>query len=430
MAPELTAPVLYGASLATLATGLGISTWLYRRADPAPGPLSLSDFVTWTDVLDDQQTVRNIDRSCFRVIRFGGTDYSGLNDTFIANLTMKRKDWLLSLKETDIFLRIFSAHSTSAISRPDPGDGILGDVDRKWADHVAHSFSTEHYLMLSVATEKDITYLDRACHDALSYLSEHRPVVLTNNPDDAGNSPLLSFLYFLLNGQARRVRPVRDNLTYALTSSFIEPSLDGDVIVHRNSGPERCAVLSIEDVGAVTDRSIMSGLFSLKAHFDLLITAAPYSSLRGYAHCRNRKNQSKLITGSGTKTFDWEDAENKVQENEEAMVEASVHLLVRAADSEGLNTAIGRIEETLAKHRYRVVREKNLAWRIYCSRIPGFDKITRTHDYFTSHLADLMPFSAAPTGNKASVFGPHPIRTMPTAGQQAAVRSDLSSHRG
>jgi type IV secretion system protein VirB4 len=411
---------LFGIPAAATAIGFTASGLLSKAVNPKTRPIALSDFLTWSEVLEDSATVRNIDGSCFRVLRLGGTVYSGLNTNLINIITEKRKDWFFSLKEKGISLRFHSAHKSAAIPLSRLGEGILQDINQTWADYMAHTYTTAHYVFLSVPSEEKITHLEQACQDARTYLDEHSPVVLSNDDDINGNSPLLSFLYSLLNGRHGLVAPVRQNLAHALTTSYVEPTLDGDIILHHATATERVAVLSLSAIGAGTDRTILSSLFSLKAEFDLLIRAKLLNSSSATYRTNYRKNQSKFPVPNAAIVDEWEEIESLIQQNKETIVQASLHLIVKGKDETELNRSISAIEETLAKHRYKVVREKDMAWRIYCSRLPGFEFDSRLRDYLTSHLADLTPFSTTPTGNTRSLFGPYPIRYMPTAGQQAA----------
>ncbi|MCZ4283105.1 hypothetical protein O4H49_20135 [Kiloniella laminariae] len=416
----LKAAALFGIPAAAMSIGYASSSLFSKAVNRKPHTMSLCDFLTWSSVLDDQATVKNIDGSCFRVLQLGGTVYNGLNTNLINIITEKRKDWLFSLKEKGITLRFYSPHKSASIPLSKLGDGVLRDVNETWARHMAHTFSTQHFVFLSVPDESKVNHLEQSCSEAKTYLDDHKPTVLDNEPDINGFSPLLSFLSTLVNGRASVVCPVKENLASVLITSHVEPTLDGDIILHHPTSTERVAVLSLSSIGASTDRSVLSSLFSLKTQFDLFIMANLLNSSQADFRAEYRRNQSQFPVPNSVISEEWKEVKSLIQQNKETIVRASLHIIVRADNQADLNVSISKIEEALAKHRYKLVREKDMAWRIYCSRLPGFNFDTRLRDYLTSHLADLTPFSTAPTGNTRSLFGPSPIRYLPTAGQQSA----------
>ncbi|RED44119.1 VirB4 family type IV secretion system protein [Aestuariispira insulae] len=376
---------------------------------------SLPHYLPFRKVLGDSRTVQNADGSLFVVLKMHGTSYSSMDENRVEAIRTLRYEWMKSLSEKDVFVRFFSPHDSVSVPVSTLGDGIIGDLNEKWARHISHSFFTSHYIIISTAKSSNQDSLQSAVDEAIVRLAEHRPEILTNDPDASGFSPLNSFIFYLANGYQETVAPEYGDKLNTLVKSDIWPYDDGMIKLDHPTGREYISVLSFTEFGSNLDYEFVLDLFSQKIRFDFLIL----SEFRSAKETKKRVEASlNLVKDSGVTDVaeeDWKQEIKQVERGENTDVYTTIAVFVKGDTPEEVKRSAANINEIFVRNHHFLVKESpDCSWIVHNSRVPGFDYKVRQRFLNISQLSELTPMSTVESGNTASPWGPYPIRYLPT----------------
>jgi type IV secretory pathway VirB4 component len=377
----------------------------------------VTDAVRWSHFQRDEVVVNN-NGTCFIVLSVNGPSYESIATSVARDISERRKQALLDLAGKPIAAQFRTIHRTATIPPAPSFPGVLGELNDSWRNALSHTYETRHYLTLIAEDANTAATLESEANAFIQKCPEFSPRILTNIADDNGVSELASYLYELLNGVPAAIAPVEGDIAETLTVSHIEPEISGFIRQSVNLNPRYTAAVTVTGYGGETEGNTLSELLALNCDFETVVTTRILSQGKAQHVCEYRAKQSGLRLKNPIIDEQWESTANEIHAGNETLTETTFQVFPAADSQAALRSAVNRISGVLASNNWRPFTEEILAFRAFMSRWPGTNFTDRPRNLRTVNVVDLTPLSGTEKGNSTSLWGPRPIRYIPTAGAQ------------
>lgn len=379
----------------------------------------ITDAIKWSHVHSDHETVFNSDGTAFQVLELNGPRYTALASSVAKDIKNRRQQWYLDISGLPLNIQYRTIHKSANIPHPPATPGVLGELDIHWAEALSHTFDTRNYLTISTTTPGAIDHLQKAVDLFIQKCPEFNPRVLSNVENELRYSPLMSYLFELSNGVHRAARAETDDLAERLVKSHVEPEITGLIRQSTDLVSRYNAALSVVAYGEDTDRGVLSALLALNLDFEVIVTSKVLGRGRAQRSAEYRRKQAALKFANEIIEAQWAATIEEIHAGQDTLTETTMHVLPFANSAKELRQAVKEISGVLAASNWHSITEEVLALRAFLSRWPGAVVYDRPRSLSTGNAVDLTPLTGTAKGNTASLWGPSPVRYIPTAGDYA-----------
>lgn len=384
---------------------------------PKPTVTRLAEHLKLDAVMSDGFTIQASDGSLTRCIELEGRDLTFLEPAVQETLYFGRKNWVDSLTETGVTVRMFIDRRAASIVQPPPAaNPAIIRISKAWNAN----FTSIHRKRLVIAItapagRNAVTTLNEAVDKTLANLIEYKPRLLTQRDrENNASSDLLGFWGSIASPISRPTPAgVGTNISEAVAVDRVTFG-NKDGILKFHSGPFTLygASVGVVWIGDTIDTAFVRELNALPISFTFMVGFQPWNRAKAVQYIQWRKKQSLMGRFSEGKAEQFEDALEAVEGNageRQAFCSAVIRLFIYAASKEELEVAFQQVHAVAATHELSIAREGTMSDPSWFSMFPAYKLWPREYRIFSHNIAVLATLENQAEGMHKSPWGPGPI---------------------
>lgn len=416
---------------------------------PSPKETRLADHLPFDRVLPGGRTIVCRDGTLVRCLRIEGRDIGFLPPQERERLFLMRKQWIDTLAEAGVQMRVFVVRNRAHIELSDDYDQpVLRLVAQRWNQGFYNSFHNQQYIVLSLkgGSASAIQKLDDVTDITKTILSEYRPYVLNQHEDNPKNR-LLTF-WARVTSPITRPNPLGtgENVSDAITADTVEfdratliemPQLrlkkatDFEIqtartkhstsgIIRFSSGTKEvfCSCVGLRGLSEYTSESFVADIAAMPSEVIITHVIEPYSRLKAAAalDIQGRASLAQRLSLGTAQQF--EEAKDMVEGSDErasALAQYTMMVYCYGDSIEELVEIEAEIKKIASWHGYTPVRESAIAQASWFSQFPSYPMWPRSYKLFSKNVVSHVILDKQPEGLKNSDWGAGPIAMFRTA---------------
>lgn len=416
------------------AAGYGLSQLVKANIGRRHAQTRVADVLPWSHIDEaDDETVWLTGGGAFRVVELGGAIYSGKTEESMNRALDTRRLFFLGQRRSPVRVRVISRRFPIEMAAPAHQAGFVGDLDRAWHELVKDAHSSTHHLILSVERNDQVGRLDEAWRTIESVLGDYSPRRCLNRASDelGGASPLLSFLAQLVSETPAYVPPTK-HLHDAVSVASLEFGPDGKVTSFDGATRQRVQVFSVRLWGENTDADVIRKIMALRYPLSVCLSVRTIPQLDTTRIASKRRKQT-FINIAGIRderrraeeeenvsviAQEWAETFKELTADKTALHEVEAVFMLSTSDAEA-GQAADDLRALVGPRGVVVVPEEQLAERVFWSRLPGYEYMSRQYTMRSENVADLTPWESEPVGLRRCAWGDKPMRYLPSAATRA-----------
>lgn len=415
---------------------------------PSPKESRLADHLPFDRVLPGGKTIICRDGTLVRCLRVEGRDIGFLPPEERERLFMMRKQWIDTLSESGITIRIFVVRDRADLNLSvDHDQPALRAIATRWNQSFSNSYRNQQIIVLSIkgGSRAAIQKLDEITDITRTILSEYRPIVLDQNDEDPRNRPLT--FWSRITSPLTRPEPngVGHNVSDAICSDYIvfdRPAPLADVklpggkkktdetearkkftesglIRFVNGDTEMyCACISIRALSDYTSEAFVSDISSIPAELVITHLVEPFSRIKAAAILDTQGRMALAQRLSLSTASQFEEAKDMIEGSDEraaAMAQYTMMIFVYGESIAEVNEIEQEVKKIASWHGYTPVREGAVSQASWFCQFPSYPIWPRGYKLFSRNVVSHVILDKQPEGLKNSDWGEGPIAMFRTA---------------
>jgi type IV secretion system protein VirB4 len=394
---------------------------------PPPRDTRLADHLPFERLLSDRKTIVCRDGTLVQCLMVEGRDSMFLSASEREALFRVRKNWLDTLAELGITVRVLLVREKVNVTRTDEYElPLLRDLARAWNRSFQASFLNRQTIVLSVSgkARSAITRLSEAVDVTMQILDPYHPKLMMQPSNLTGGIAS----DFLLAFWGRLVSPISKptplsgtyDVAEAIASDIIEFGGESGLITFRR-GTETiyAAAIGIRRFGDYVDEQMIADFSSLDGEFVLLNLVEPWSKTVAALKIA-QENRMSMATRFSTAASEQYDAAMQIieglDESRSALANYGMTLFVFGKSPEEVHALDNDVRKICSAYGAASVREGVAAQASWFSQFPSYGVWPRSYRFFSSNIACNITLDRPPPGLPSSDWGEGPLATFRTAG--------------
>lgn len=427
-----TSPGDIAASVAGVAAGMAAFTGLTvpgvaRFVLPPPRETRLADHLPFERLLSDNKTIVCRDGTLVQCLRVEGRDSMFLSAPEREALFRVRKNWLDTLAELGITVRILLVRERVDVTRTDDFDlPLLREFARSWNRSFQSSFLNRQTIVLSVPgkARSATARLSEAVDATIQILDPYHPKPMIQPTDMAAalSSDFLLAFWGRLASPLSKPTPLsgsRDIAEVIATDTVEFTGESGLIIFRRGTETLYAAAIGIRRFGDYVDEQMIADFSSLDGEFVLLNLVEPWSKTVA-ALKMAQENRMSMATRFNTAASEQYDAAMQIieglDENRSALANYGLTLFVFGKSPEDIHALDNEVRKICSAYGAASIREGVAAQASWFSQFPSYGIWPRSYRFFTSNIACNVTLDRPPPGLPSSDWGDGPLAMFRTAG--------------
>lgn len=396
---------------------------------PPPQETRLADHLPFDRLLPDLRTIACRDGTLVQCLVAEGRDATFLSAAERDALYRVRKNWLDSIAELGVTVRVFLLRERVSAARADEFDRpLLRDLGRLWNRSFQSSFQNRQIIVLSVPgkSRSSVSRLSEAVDSSLQILAAYHPSALTGGGEtgDGGGAPLLSF-WGGLASPLSRPRPLADgtDIRDAITCDTVEFTGENGLIRFQRGNEQLfCAAIGIRRFGDYVDEQMIADFSGLDGEFVLLNLFEPWSKAVAALKIAQESRMSTVTRLSAAAGEQYDAAMQMVEgldEHRSALANYGLVLFLYGRDGAEIDALDHEIRRICSAYGAACVREGAAAQASWFAQFPGYGLWPRVFRLFSSNVACNVTLDRPPSGLPSCDWGEGPLAMFRTAGGTA-----------
>lgn len=389
-----------------------------RRILPKMKETHLSDFLPFEAIAPDGATVVLKNETVARYFYLLGKDQAFMNADEALSAARQRKEFLDSLSELGVIVRIFTVRRKAPIPQ---SEGFPNDVARKvadrWNQQFEQAYTTTNIICLST---KNIAKLDDAQQVLETALNTYGVYPLTQNP--LKNPARLSLGAFLgsLTAPASLPAPKATgmNLSDALASDVIWFRPDGLIEFSQGDTRRYAVVLGIKKMGDDMNGALTAELTSLQLEMTIVKHIQPMSKSVALIKLEQHSRLASMTSFNPGVTEQFDAAKSFVEaldESRSSLCTYTSSIFIYGNTPEETMAKEVIVRNIISSNGATPVRETGATQATWFLQFPTLDLIPRPYKIFTYSIAFDYTLDRPSAGVANSDWGPGPLCLFRTA---------------
>jgi len=384
---------------------------------PEFGYSKYSDYLPFSGILSDGQTVKLNNGNLVRAYRLSGVQTSMKDDTEKERLLSLRANLFNQIKDENTTLRFFCIRDKIDDKTDYEFDQpTLQNIYKEWSGQGLKIFKNSYYVVISVGGAGASDKISRFSAYIESILSIYNVTPLKHN--SAEN--IARLVGRILSPVAKpNIQKTDKNMNTLVSADSIEFLSDG--LVKYYNGPEVkfAALCSFKTAPDFMSEDFFDDVCTIQTE---VITMNSFNTL-GSEEVERAVRQT--LSGADSNNTDENIIEQQLGEavyamdenvsGNQSLVNYYPLFLIFGESEDDIKNHIESFKKICAAHGVSPVIE-NFATKVsWFSQIPGFDTFPREFKMLSRTAAVSIPMSSVPTGVPNSDWGPGPLVVFPTA---------------
>jgi type IV secretion system protein VirB4 len=420
-------PSTVGALMASVAaagaTAMGAALLvspISRKLMPMPHETRLVDFMPFGEMMADGETITTQRGDLVRIFKVAGAELTVTSQGESESLFHARRTWLSQIAEKKARARVFTTRTAIKPGEliPHPIAHLSRLADTWESAFQRNSFSTEHYIVLSVDKEGGIIAMDEASSLTMAALQPFKPKVL----NDKGEESPLKILGRLASPVTRpnpRATPgvpvsemiVSDQVHFADDKSGRITFTNGDKDLH-------VAIIGIKTWGDLTEEKMLLDMASLPFDYTIFHNIEPLGRTKATTTLDMQFRLARTTFMSDTAHMQFGAVSEIVGgggEDTQCLCSYALSIIIEAPTLEELDRRISQINTIAAQYQVMLVREGIASQATWWSMFPTYDVQARPWKVLAANVATLLVMQRANPGAKFSPWGKSPVTMLRTS---------------
>ena len=420
--PGVIAPILFGSGAAgALAMGAALAMpAVSRRLMPMPKESRLADFLPFDRMLPDGKTIETRRGDLVRIIALKGAELQVTAEGEHHSLFTARRTWLNLIAEKDARARVFTVRTSVNPHSPRPHPiPHLAEIAQRWEKSFeGNSFTTEHYIVLSVPKAKAKMVIEEVTRLTLDTLVAFGPKVLDHTTEE---SPLriLARLASPITKPCPKPHPSAPISELICCDAVEFTDDDSGKIIFRNAGKERhVAILGVKALGDASEEKMVADLASLPFDYTIFHNIEPLSRIRSKTKLDVARRLAGTTFSNVNSVAQFEHTNEIISGNEDnaqILCNYAFNLIVEGDSEADLEQRLSQINMIAAQYQVTLVREGMVAHATWFSMFPTYDMLSRPWLLLAANVSVNLALQKNSPGHNTCPWGRSPVTILRTA---------------